>query len=141
MTFFLPSPSSLLKLPLNPIKTTTNTVNETRRKFYFKIKTALFLAQRYKPSGVPSFFLYNTFSLDFLKSSFVTFILLSRKAIKPASVQMACWMKIQLLLYINPRETKREDNIFAQKRVSPLSTRLIENPRISFPQRRNTTVC
>ena len=35
------------------------------------------------------FFKYRTFSLAFSKSSFVTFILLSLKAISPASVHMA----------------------------------------------------
>ena len=45
---------------------------------------------RYRPSGVPSFLRYRTFSLDFLKSSLVTFILLSLNAISPASVQIAC---------------------------------------------------
>ena len=46
--------------------------------------------QRYSPSGEPSCFLYNTFSLAFLKSSVVTFILRSRRARSPASVHMAC---------------------------------------------------
>ena len=43
----------------------------------------------YKPSGTPSFFLYITFSLAFLKSTCVTRIRRSRKANKPASVQTA----------------------------------------------------
>ena len=44
---------------------------------------------KYNPSGVPSFLRYSTFSFDFLKSSLVTFILRSRRAIRPASVQIA----------------------------------------------------
>ena len=43
----------------------------------------------YNPSGISPFFKYKTFSLAFSKSSFVTFILLSRKAISPASVHIA----------------------------------------------------
>lgn len=38
---------------------------------------------------MPSCFLYRTFSLDFLKSSLVTFMRRSRSAMRPASVQMA----------------------------------------------------
>lgn len=51
--------------------------------------------QRYSPSGVPSCFLYKTFSFDFLKSSFVTFIRRSLRAMSPASVQMAWREKIK----------------------------------------------
>lgn len=39
---------------------------------------------------MPSFLRYKTFSLAFLKSSFVTFMRRSRSASKPASVQIAC---------------------------------------------------
>ena len=40
----------------------------------------------YIPSGTPSFFLYSTFSLAFLKSACVTFMRRSRSASNPASV-------------------------------------------------------
>mmetsp|Transcript_5107 Transcript_5107/g.17935 ORF Transcript_5107/g.17935 Transcript_5107/m.17935 type:complete len:216 (+) Transcript_5107:68-715(+) len=43
----------------------------------------------YRPSGTPSFFLYRTFSLAFLKSACVTFILRSLSARSPASVHTA----------------------------------------------------
>jgi hypothetical protein len=45
--------------------------------------------QMYKPSGISPFFKYNTFSLALSKSSFVTFILLSLKAKRPAYVHIA----------------------------------------------------
>ena len=43
----------------------------------------------YKPSGISPFFKYNTFSFACSKSFFVTFILLSLKAINPAYVHIA----------------------------------------------------
>ena len=43
----------------------------------------------YRPSGTPSFFLYSTFSLAFLKSACVTRMRRSLKASRPASVQAA----------------------------------------------------
>lgn len=45
--------------------------------------------QMYSPSGISPFLRYKTFSLALSKSYFVTFILLSLKAIKPAYVHIA----------------------------------------------------
>lgn len=56
----------------------------------FSLPTSkLSLSYKYKPSGSPSVFVFMTLSLADLKSAICTLILRSRRAIRPASEQIA----------------------------------------------------